>query len=111
MKTDCVLAREKEAHRMRNIDNALADTLTRFQPQLNWRILPDGDLDTRWRIQVWLGEDSLLEAEILDLEGDAVGCVLQRRNISFRTMQRFMDTLMANLDERSSRPPGGEPTH
>ena len=97
---------------MRNIHNALADTLTRFQPRLNWRILPDGDLPNRWRIQVWNGEDSLLETEILDLEGDAVGCVLQRRNISFRTMQRFMDTLMHNLDERHpSSPPGGEPTH
>jgi hypothetical protein len=96
---------------MRNIDNALADTLVRFQPRLNWRILPDGDLPNRWRIQVWNGEDSLLETEILNLEGDAVGCVLQRRNISFRTMQRFMDTLMHNLDERSPHPPGGEPTH
>ncbi len=95
---------------MRNIHNALADTLVRFQPRLNWRILPDPDLQTRWRIQVWIGEESLLEAEILDLEGDAVGCVLERRNISFRTMQRFMDTLMQNLDESRS-PPGGEPTH
>jgi hypothetical protein len=97
---------------MRNIHNALADTLTRFQPQLNWRILPDGDIPNRWRIQVWNGEESLLEAEILNLEGDAVGCVLERRNISFRTMQRFMDTLMHNLDERPpNSPPGGEPTH
>jgi hypothetical protein len=98
---------------MRNIHNALADTLTRFQPQLNWRILPDGDLNCRWRIQVWNGDDSCLDVEILNLEGDAVGCVLDRRNISFRTMQRFMDTLMHNLDERSpNSPPGGEPpTH
>jgi hypothetical protein len=97
---------------MRNIHNALADTLTRFQPQLNWRILPDGDIPNRWRVQVWHTEESLLEAEILNLEGDAVGCVLERRNISFRTMQRFMDTLMHNLDERPpNSPPGGEPTH
>ncbi len=97
---------------MRNIHNALADTLDRFQPRLNWRILPDGDLNCRWKIQVWNGDDSLLEAEILDLEGDAVGCVLERKNISFRTMQRFMDTLMRNLDEgQPNSPPGGEPTH
>ncbi len=94
---------------MRNIHNALADTLDRFQPRLNWRILPDGNLPNRWRVQVWHAEESLLEAEILNLEGDAVGCVLQRRNISFRTMQRFMDTLMHNLESNS--PPGGEPTH
>ena len=96
---------------MKNLDNALADTLARFQPMLNWRILPDADLNCRWRVQVWHAEDSLLEVEILDLEGDAVGCVLQRKNISFRTMQRFMDTLMANLDDAPNRPPGGEPPY
>lgn len=98
---------------MRNLDNALADTLARFQPRLNWRILPDGDVTSRWRVQVWHTEESMLEVEILNLEGDAVGCVLDRRNISFRTMQRFMDTLMDNLDDLPNRrPPGGEPpTH
>jgi hypothetical protein len=95
---------------MRNIHNALADTLTRFQPQLNWRILPDGDLNARWRIQVWTEEESLLEVEVLDLDGTPVGCVLDRRNISYRTMQRFMNTLMDNLeDEPNGGPPGGEP--
>ena len=97
---------------MRNLHNALADTLTRFQPQLNWRILPDADMDTRWRIQVWTGENSVLEVEVLDIDGTAVGCVLDRRNISFRTMQRFMDTLMNNLeDSLPNHPPGGEPLH
>lgn len=96
---------------MRNLDNAVADTLARFQPQLNWRILPDADLNCRWRVQVWHEEDSLLEVEILNLEGDAVGCVLQRKNISFRTMQRFMDTLMDNLDDAPIPPPGGEPPY
>lgn len=95
---------------MKNLHNALADTLARFQPMLNWRILPDPDLNCRWRVQVWNGEDSLLDVEILDLEGDPVGCVLDRRNISFRTMQRFMDTLMQNLeDDPNVPPPGGEP--
>jgi hypothetical protein len=96
---------------MRNLHNALADTLARFQPQLNWRILPDPDVSTRWRVQVWDSEESLLEVEILNLEGDAVGCVLQRNNISFRTMQRFMNTLMDNLEDVANRPPGGEPPY
>jgi len=97
---------------MRNLANALADTLERFRPQLNWRILPDGDLDTRWRVQVWTDEDTLLELEVLNLEGTPVGCVLDRRNISFRTMQRFMTTLMDNLeDEMPNHPPGGEPAY
>ena len=98
--------------KMRNLHNALADTLTRFQPQLNWRILPDADMDTRWRIQVWTGENSVLEVEVLNLDGVPVGCVLDRRNISFRTMQRFMDTLMDNLEDvPPNHPPGGEPLH
>lgn len=96
---------------MRNLHDALSDTLDRFQPRLNSRILPDGDLDCRWRVQVWLGDESLLEVEILDIDGTPVGCVLERRNISFRTMQRFMNTLMDNLDEEGGHPPGGEPTH
>lgn len=94
---------------MRNLHNALADTLARFQPALNWRILPDPDLNTRWRIQVWEAEDSVLDVEILNLDGTPVGCVLNRKNIPFRTMQRFMDTLMDNLDEDAVRPPGDEP--
>jgi hypothetical protein len=94
---------------MRNVENALADTLTRFQPQLDWRVLPDGDLNCRWRVQVWAGEDVHLEVEVLEIEGEAVGCVLERRNISFRILQRFMDTLMDNLEDRPNRPPGGEP--
>jgi hypothetical protein len=97
---------------MRNLHNALADTLVHFQPQLNWRILPDADLTTRWRVQVWTGENSHLEVEVLEIDGDAVGCVLDRRNISFRTMQRFMDTLMENLEDAlPNHPPGGEPVH
>jgi hypothetical protein len=96
---------------MRNLHNALADTLAHFHPQLNWRILPDADLDARWRIQVWHGEDSRLEVEILNLEGDAVGCVLERKNISSRIMHRFMDRLMNALDEDAQSPPGGEPPY
>lgn len=96
---------------MRNLHNALADTLEHFQPQLGWRILPDADLETRWRIQIWNGEDSLLEVEVLNLDGVPVGCVLDRRNISFRTMQRFMNTLLDCLDDSPNHPPGGEPTH
>lgn len=96
---------------MRTLETALIETLDRFQPRLNWRILPDPDVPTRWRVQVWHTEGSMLEIEILNLEGDAVGCVLERNSISFRTMQRFMDTLMHNLDEGPTRPPGGEPPY
>lgn len=94
---------------MRNLQNALADTIVRFQPALNWQVLPDPDIPTRWRVRIWNGEDSELEVEILDLEGDAVGCVLSRKNIPFRTMRRFMDTLMHNLEDGPNHPPGGEP--
>ena len=95
---------------MRTIDTALSDTLESFAAHLDARILPDPDLETRWRIQV---EDrqapgSLLEVEILNLHGEAVGCVLQRTQIPFRTMRRFMNRLMDALDDGAS-PPGGSP--
>ena len=97
---------------MRNLHAALTDTLVRFRTPLDWQILPDPDLPNRWRVRVRDAEDSLLEVEILDLEGTPVGCVLQRKNIPFRTMQRFMDTLLTQLDEEEGSPPGGEPpTH
>jgi hypothetical protein len=50
-----------------------------------------------------------MEIEILELEGDAVGCVLERTNIPLRTLQRFMNRLMENLDDDPRSPPGGEP--
>jgi hypothetical protein len=95
---------------MRTLATALSDTLESFEAHLEARILPDPDLETRWRIQV---EDrqtpgSLLEVEILNLEGEAVGCVLQRTQIPFRTMRRFMNRLLDALDEGAS-PPGGSP--
>lgn len=93
---------------MRNLPDALADTVAQIQPRLNWRILPDDALNSRWRVRVWF-EDAFLEVEILDLEGDAVGCVLERRNLSRRAMQRFMDILMDELDESPMHPPGGSP--
>jgi hypothetical protein len=93
---------------MRNLHNALADTLERFHPQLSWRILPDPDINTRWRIEIWR-DASRLELEILDLDGEAVGCVLSRANFPFRSMRAFMNTLMDSLDA-SPHPPGGSPT-
>lgn len=105
-----MLLTRKESSTMRTLDNALSDTLSSFVAHLDARILPDPDLETRWRIQV---EDrqtpgSLLELEILNLNGEAVGCVLQRTQIPFRTMRRFMNRLMDALDDGGS-PPGGSP--
>lgn len=105
-----MLLTRKESSIMRTLDNALSDTLSSFVAHLDARILPDPDLETRWRIQV---EDrqapgSLLEVEILNLHGEAVGCVLQRTQIPFRTMRRFMNRLMDALDDGAS-PPGGSP--
>jgi hypothetical protein len=105
-----MLLPRKESSTMRTLDNALSDTLESFTAHLDARILPDPDLETRWRIQV---EDrqapgSLLEVEILNLNGEAVGCVLQRTQIPFRTMRRFMNRLMDALDDAPS-PPGGSP--
>jgi hypothetical protein len=105
-----MLVARKESIIMRTLANALSDTLESFEAHLYARILPDPDLDTRWRIHV---EDlqtpgSCLEVEILNLEGEAVGCVLQRTQIPFRTMRRFMNRLLEALDGDIS-PPGGSP--
>ena len=105
-----MLVARKESIIMRTLPNALSETLESFEAHLYARILPDPDLETRWRIQV---EDlqtpgSLLEVEILNLDGEAVGCVLQRTQVPFRTMRRFMNRLLEALDSDVS-PPGGSP--
>jgi hypothetical protein len=96
---------------MRTIQTALAETLAHFPSSLHAQILPDPDLETRWRIEIDDPEvpNSLLEVEILELEGDAVGCVLYRRHIPVWMMNRFMNLLMQRL-ETSPHPPGGDPT-
>ena len=96
---------------MRTLQTALAETLAQFPSSLRVQILPDPDLETRWRIEIEDPEvpTSLLEVEVLELEGDAVGCVLYRRHIPVWMMNRFMNLLMQRLDS-SPHPPGGEPT-
>ena len=95
---------------MRPVQTALTETMPYFTMPLTTRVLPDPDLDTRWRIEI---EDpeipySILEVEILDLQGDPVGCVLERRNIPVWLMNRFMNIIMERLEE-APHPPGGEP--
>jgi hypothetical protein len=95
---------------MRSVQTALTETLACFTIQLDARVLPDPDLETRWRIEI---EDpsvphSILEVEILNLDGEAVGGVLHRRHVPVWVMNRFMNLLMDRLDT-SPHPPGGSP--
>jgi hypothetical protein len=84
---------------MRNIHNALSDTLN----TLNIRdamtsILQDPNDPDCWRISLYSldhdNRDVVLEVEVIDRNNGPVGSVLFRRNVGRRSMSRFMDTLM-----------------
>jgi hypothetical protein len=96
---------------MRNIYNALTDTMVAFRDTLESRVIPDPMVRTRWRVQIIDREipNSLLEVEVLNLEGDPVGCVLEQTNLPRTTVARFLRLFMESLDS-SFRPPGGSPT-
>jgi hypothetical protein len=84
---------------MRNIHNALSDTLD----TLNIRdtmtsILRDPNDPDCWRISLYSldhdNRDVVLEVEVIDRNNGPVGAVLFRKNVGRRSMSRFMDTLM-----------------
>jgi len=84
---------------MRNIHNALSDTLD----TLNIRdtmtsILRDPNDPDCWRISLYSldhdNRDVVLEVEVIDRNNGPVGAVLFRKNVGHRSMSRFMDTLM-----------------
>jgi hypothetical protein len=82
---------------MRNIHNAVSDVMEHFNGEMNTRIIADPDIHNRWRIEV-TKDDSLLDIEVLLLDDTPIACVLQRRNVGRRVMNRFMDLLMEYLD-------------
>lgn len=84
---------------MKNIHNALSDVLEHYNGELSGQVIEEHE-NNRWKIQVRHIQDanSLLEIEILDIENEPVGCVLQRVNIGRKSMNRFMDRLMNALE-------------
>ena len=84
---------------MKNIHNALSDVLEHYNGELSGQVIEEHE-NNRWKIQVRHIQDanSLLEIEILDIENEPIGCVLQRVNIGRRSMNRFMDRLMNALE-------------
>ena len=100
MKTDSFCQREKTSGKMRNIHNALSDVLERYNGVLSANIVQDPNHQHRWVVQVRHNQvpNSLLELEILEIENEPIGCILQQVNIGRRSMFRFMDRLMDALD-------------
>ena len=84
---------------MKNIHNALSDVLGHYNGVLSGQVVEEYE-NNRWKIQVRHVQDanSLLEFEILEVENEPVGCVLQCVNIGRRSMNRFMDLFMDALE-------------
>lgn len=83
---------------MKNIHNALSDVLEHYNGHLTAQVVEEQE--NRWKIQVRHLQvpNSLLEFEILEIDNEPVGCVLQRINIGRRSMNRFMDLLLDALE-------------
>lgn len=86
---------------MRNIYNAVSDVLEHINGDIDSSIHEDPNVPNRWRIQIKNRQvqDSLLEVEILVLDNEPIGCVLQRRHVGRRVMNRIMDLLMDYLED------------
>jgi hypothetical protein len=84
---------------MRNIHNALSDTLDTLNiPNAFTSILRDPNDPDCWRISLYSldhdNRDVVLEVEVIDRNNGPVGSVLFRKNVGRHAMSRFMNTLM-----------------
>lgn len=86
---------------MRNIHNALSDVVCSCKnATLEYDIVEDIPEETRWIVNVYNRNvpNSLLQFEVIDDNGIPKCCVLQQMNIPFRSMSRFMNRLVDELD-------------
>ncbi len=84
---------------MRNIHNALSDTLETLRMQgVHTSILQDPNDSQCWRVSLYAldeeNRDVVLEVEVIDRENGPVGTVLFRKNVGRYSMTLFMNTLM-----------------
>lgn len=81
---------------MRSIDTVLAEILPTYKG-ITYEIQPD--TSERTLLTVWneRAPGSYLKIEILDVEGTAAACVLEKVNVGRRSMTRFMNRLMDAL--------------
>lgn len=87
---------------MRNIHNALADTLEILDIRNTFTsVLQDPNDSECWRVSLYSldheNRDVVLEVEVIDRINGPVGAVLFRKNIGRRSMARFMNTLMEKV--------------
>lgn len=82
---------------MRSIDNALADFLPNYKA-LAYEITPESPQRTLLTVWNECAPGSYLKIEILNNEGVASACVLEKVNVGRRSMTRFMNRLMNALD-------------
>ncbi len=87
---------------MRNIHNALSDTLETLRIEgVHTSILQDPNDPQCWRVSLYAldeeNRDVVLEVEVIDRENGPVGSVLFRKNMGRHSMTLFMNTLMKKV--------------
>lgn len=87
---------------MRNIHNALSDVVSSCRnATLEYDIIAEIPEETRWIVNLYNRNvpNSLLQFEVIDDRGIPKCCVLQRMNVSLRSMSGFMNQLVDKLDD------------
>jgi len=86
---------------MDHVTSSVNHVISRLKGNIEYTVERDTITNTRWMIQVRNRDipNTLLEVEILQREGNYIGCVLQKVNVGRSVMVRFMDKLMDELED------------
>lgn len=86
---------------MKNVHNALSTVVETYKRNtIEYDIIQELPDDNLWIVNIYNRDanGSLLQIEIIDDDGVPKCCVLQKLNVGRRSMCRFMDRLMNELE-------------
>lgn len=86
---------------MKNVHNALSTVVETYRRNsLEYDIVQELPNDNLWVVNVYNRDapGSLLQIEIIDDDGVPKCCVLQKLNVGYRSMSRFMNRLVNELE-------------
>jgi hypothetical protein len=86
---------------MDSITESVQHVVSQLKGNIQYNVLRDNDAEARWVVQVRNQDipNTLLEFEVLRMDGQYVSCVLQKVNVGRRVMFRFMNKFMNDLVE------------
>lgn len=86
---------------MKNVHNALSDVVSMYRANvLEYDVIQHIPEHNLWIVNVYNRDapGSLLQVEVIDDQGIPKCCVLQKVNVGWRSMYKFMNRLVDALD-------------